>query len=309
MKRVLVTGATGFIGRHTVRTLLERGFEVHIAARAAAASTTRLAVHRHAVNLLDDVASRELISSVRPTHLLHLAWTTKPATYWTDIANLDWLSASICLVKNFMVHGGERVVGAGSVAEYDWRYGYCSESLTPLNSRSLYGTTKNGLRAVLDSLRLQEDLSSAWGRVFFTYGPGEADGRLVSSVTKRILEGEIAPCTLGAQIRDYLYVEDAARALVSLLDSNVCGPVNIASGFPLPVRELATQIGREVGRLDLVRLGMLKDRADDAPLLVADVHRLMNELGWRPEYSLKSGIASTVEWWREQLARSKTERA
>jgi nucleoside-diphosphate-sugar epimerase len=302
MKRVLVTGATGFIGRYTIPALLERGFEVHTAARATPAPSAALAVHAHMVNLLDEAASRQLITTIRPSHLLHLAWTTKPGTYWTDLANLDWLSASISLVKSFINEGGERIVGAGSVAEYDLRYGHCSESHTPLNPQSLYGSTKNALRAVLDSLRLQEGLSTAWGRLFFLYGPGEADGRLISSISRSLLRGEPAHCTLGRQVRDYLFVEDAAQALSSLLDSDVTGAINIASGLPVSVRELAIRLGDEIGLPDLLQFGAVDERPNEPPYLVADVDRLRHDLKWLPQYSLPSGITRTVDWWRNEIA-------
>jgi nucleoside-diphosphate-sugar epimerase len=301
MKRVVITGASGFIGRHAVPVLLEKGYEVHAVVRRGITPHCP-DVRLHYANLLDDSSAANLISEIRPSHLLHLAWTTKPGAYWTDLDNLAWLSASLKLIRYFLASGGYRVVSAGTAAEYDWRFGYCSERHTPLSPRHLYGVSKNAFRSMLEAIAIQEGISVGWGRIFFLYGPNEPSGRLISSVTSQLLKGEPASCTTGDQLRDFLYVEDAAHALVSFLDSEASGPVNIASGEPLSIREIVTRVADKVGSPNLVRFGAVPNRLDEPALLVADVTRLREDVGWRPRFTLDSGISKTVEWWRNEIA-------
>jgi nucleoside-diphosphate-sugar epimerase len=144
-------------------------------------------------------------------------------------------------------------------------------------------------------------LSVAWARLFLVYGPHEHPLRLVPSVTRALLAGQPAPCTLGEQRRDVLHVADAADALAALLESDVTGAVNVASGEAVPVCGVVERIAAVVGRPDLLRPGALLDRAGDPPLLVADVCRLRQELRWAPHYDLDRGLAQTVAWWKEQV--------
>jgi nucleoside-diphosphate-sugar epimerase len=243
------------------------------------------------------------VSSIRPTHLLHLAWHAVPGQYRTAAENLAWVGASLALLREFAEQGGRRVVMAGTCAEYDWAHGYCSERVTPQNPATLYGASKHALRLLLDAFGAQSALSSAWGRVFFLYGPHEHPERLVASVARAVLTGQPARCSHGAQIRDYLHVADVAGAFLALLESDVRGPVNIASGQPVAVRDLVLALARRAGREDLVRLGAIEARADEPPLLVGDPTRLRAEVSWRPRYALEAGLEDTLVWWRRELGR------
>jgi nucleoside-diphosphate-sugar epimerase len=187
------------------------------------------------------------------------------------------------------------VVIAGTCAEYRWSGEPCVEGRTETAPASLYGACKHALHVAADGYARQAGISLAWGRLFFLYGPGERPQRLVPSVAMPLLAGAPAACSHGRQVRDFLYVDDAAAAFVALLDSAVRGPVNIASGVPTPVAEVVETIGRLTGRGDLVRLGALPSAADDPPLIVADVRRLRDEVGWRPRLDLERGLELTVD--------------
>jgi nucleoside-diphosphate-sugar epimerase len=144
-------------------------------------------------------------------------------------------------------------------------------------------------------------LSSAWGRVFHNYGPHEYPVRLIPSVIRSLLKGEPARCTHGSQIRDFLYVQDVADAFVALLESNVAGPVNIASGEPVTIKFVIDEISRQIGRPDLIEFGAVNPPVHEPQVLFGDIQRLSNEVGWKPGYSLECGIQHTVNWWRRNL--------
>ncbi len=304
-KRVLVTGAAGFIGRHTLNPLVDRGFEVFALTR----DPFRMAEDKYNTthlqwvegDVLEKASTDVVLRQIQPTHLLHLAWYTVPGHYWSAPENFAWAQSSMDLFRSFYAAGGHRVVVAGTCAEYDWSLGLCSETTTPLAPHTIYGTCKHTLHSELASYALGNDLSHAWGRIFFLYGPHEHPARLVSSVTRALLHGELAQCTEGTQRRDFLHVQDVADAFAALLDCTVQGPVNIASGQPVPVSAIVSQLAAVIGRPDLLRLGAVPLAATEPPLLYADVQRLSDEVGWSPRMNLNEGLQETVAWWRRQM--------
>ena len=227
-QKILITGATGFIGRHCLPLFVEKGYEVH-AVSFSENDFSYSDVRWHQVDLLNSQETASLVSSVIATHLLHLAWYTEHKKYWTALENHDWVRASFDLVKAFRSYGGQRAVIAGTCAEYDWGQGRCSEDTTPLLPATLYGACRNELRQKIETFSKESGLSSAWVRIFFVYGPAEHPNRLVSSVIASLLEGKLIPCSEGNQKRDFLYVEDVASAFVALLESDFCGAINIGS--------------------------------------------------------------------------------
>ena len=299
MKRVLITGAAGFIGRHCLPRLVEDGYEVHAVSSADRARDPST-VHWHLADLLDRRQVAGVMAEVRPTHLLHLAWYTVPGRYWTALENFHWVGASLDLIETFVEHGGRRLVSAGTCAEYDWSYGYCVEGMTPLAPATPYGVCKDALRAMVESFASQTGLSSVWGRVFFLYGPHEHPGRLVPSVIRSLLHAEPARCTHGNQIRDFLYVQDVADAFVMLLGSDTTGAVNIASGQPIRLRDIIIEIADQLGELGLVRLGALPPAPGEPSVLLGDASRLRQEVGWSPSYCLADGLEQTIAWWKER---------
>lgn len=298
-KKVLLTGASGFIGRHTISSLIKRGYEVH-----AVFNTSDYQLHDekglfwHQCNLFDPEEQRQLLFEIKPTHLLHFAWYAVPGKYWTSLENIRCVQASLNLVIYFIENGGKRMVGAGTCAEYDWSYGYCKEGLTPARPSTLYGTCKHSLQEMIGCLSLQTGLSSAWGRIFFLYGPFEQQTRLVSYVISSLLKKETVRCSHGKQIRDYLYVKDVANAFVSLLETDISGPVNIASGAPIALRDVIYKIAEKLDSKHLIQLGAVTPPASEPHLLVADIDRLKNEVGWSPNYDLDEGLEETINWWR-----------
>jgi len=300
MKKVLVTGASGFVGRHTLKYLLPKFDEVHGVYNNRRVDDSR-DVQWHKANMFDAKDRRELINSVHPTHLLHLAWYAEPGKYAHSLLNIDWLKASLNLIKNFKNHGGQRVVCAGTCFEYDFSYGFCSEYDTPKKPGTIYGVCKNSLQEILRHYSQQTGLSTAWGRIFYLYGPHEYPSRLVSSVVTSLLKDEYAPCSEGYQKKDFLHVDDVASAFVGLLDSEVKGPVNIGSGMPVAVKDLVLEIGRTLGKDNLIQLGARPTPESEPPMVLADDRRLRREVQWTPKYNLQSGLADTISWWQNNM--------
>jgi nucleoside-diphosphate-sugar epimerase len=295
---VLLTGATGFIGSHCIEPLRRRGYEV-----IATCNTRRPAldgVSWIATDLLAPGAAAKVVEDAKPSHLLHLAWYVEPGKMIGAPENLDWSRASIELVRAFHSAGGERCVIGGSCYEYDWRYGYCNEQLTPRQPDTLYGRAKLGLSEMLLGYCSATSLSGAWGRMFFLYGPNENPRRLVPSVILSLLKGEPALSSHGQQLRDYMHVSDAAEGMTALLDSEARGAYNIASGKATSIASIVESLGDLTGRADLLRIGAIAARSNDSPLVVGDPAAAKRDFGWEASVALKPGLASTIEWWRAQ---------
>jgi nucleoside-diphosphate-sugar epimerase len=302
VRRVLVTGASGFVGSRALAPLRKRGFEVHAVARRppAAPGASAADVRWHAADLLDAPQRRAVAAAVGASHLLHLAWYAEPGAFWTAPENAAWVSATVALAEEFAAAGGRRAVVAGSCAEYDWSAPQPLREDAPLAPATLYGVAKDATRRVVAALGDRLGFETAWGRVFFVYGPGEDERRLVASVARALLAGERAATSAGAQVRDFVHVADVAAAFAALVDGGVTGAVNVASGKGVAVRALAELIARAAGRPDLLDVGALPARAGDPPALVAEVTRLRDEVGFVPSIGLEEGVRETVAWWRER---------
>ena len=307
-KRVLVTGAGGFIGRHSLEPLRAAGYNVHAVFSNKPNHAKEIAgVKAHRADLLDPAAIDSLIQAVRPTHLLHFAWIATPGHYWNGAENYRWLEASQHLLRSFKEGGGIRAVMAGSCAEYDWsRVDICHERTSPLADASgtavgVYAKCKIAMQRALEEFGRAHDLSSAWGRLFFQFGPGEHPQRLVASVIIDLLSGREALCSHGRQIRSFLHVADVGRAFAAVLDGGIEGPVNIGSGERISIAELLGRIARTIGRPDLLKLGARRALPSEPDILLPDIARLRGEVGWTPRLTLDQGLADAIDWWRERL--------
>lgn len=311
-----MTGAGGFVGRHTLRPLLDAGLEVHAVGLRLLAPELPSDVLWHRADLLNPGAIHALVREVRPSHLLHLAWYTRPGAFWSAAENLDWVAGSLTLLRAFGELGGQRAVLAGSCAEYAWRpRTHCVEERqisavgdlrearmpTPTRPATLYGAAKHALHILAEAWARQADLALAWGRIFHLYGPHEDPARLVGGVARALLRGEEARCTHGRQVRDFLYAPELGAAFAALLACDVTGPVNMASGEAVRVADVVAAIAAAVGSPELVRLGALAADPQEPERLTADVGRLRDEVGWAPSLDLRGGAEETVSWWREAL--------
>lgn len=286
MKRVLVTGASGFIGRETLGPLRAAGFEIHALDRGGGGAD---GVTYHRCDLLAEDPA-ELVAAIAASHLLHLAWYAEPGRFWNAPENLDWVAASLRLVRAFAGGGGRRAVIAGTCAEYDWSAPLLDEADTPLAPATLYGEAKASLFRILEKSAPALGLSFAWGRIFFPYGPFERSGRLFGDLFDGIARGEPVALSAGTQRRDFMHVEDVAAAFVALLGSSVEGPVNIASGEALAVRDLVTRAARIAGAEHLALFGARPMQPGEPPVMEAATRRLALEVGFTPRHTPDSGL-------------------
>lgn len=296
--RILLTGASGFVGRQALAVLAASPHEVHAISRRPPPDGGGIVWSE--ANLLDKDAPMEIVRDVQPDCILHLAWCVEHGKFWTDPANVDWAAATLRLAQAAASSGVGRFIGAGTCYEYDWPSdGPCNEWDTPIRAHTLYDETKDTCRRAIEALAADTGMSFAWARLFFLYGPHENAGRLVSSVARALLRGEEACCSSGLAIRDFMDVRDAGAALAALASSDVEGSVNIASGVSVSVADLVRRLAQLAGRSDLLRLGAIPDREGEPPRIVADIKRLNAEVGFAPAHDLDAGLRHALSFWAE----------
>lgn len=291
--RILLTGASGFVGTQ-IREHLHSGAQLHCTTSTARAGDDD--AQWHFVDLRDRAASAALIRDVRPDMLIHCAWNTAHGEFWDAHDNEDWLEAGKALFSAFADSGGCRIVGFGTCAEYSRDQPGPhreDEAIEPYAPATRYGRAKLALLRHLEGL----GISHGWARIFLAYGEGEDSRRLIPSVLRALLSNQPAKCSSGKQLRDLLDVRDIGAAIAKLAFSDVEGVINLGSGAPVSIGEVAKMLGEIVGRPDLVQLGALPDRPGEAPILIPDTRRQTDELGFIPGIDLRTGLDDAARYW------------
>lgn len=292
--RVLLTGAGGFIGSHVARELVTGGHDVTAIVRPGR-PTDRIADVADELSVLEaDLASADLAQIVRsaaPDACIHLAWHVDPGRYLTRVAeNLDSLASSIRLLAALDDAGVSRLVLGGTCLE-------SGPEDSERRSDTIYATSKTALHEVGMHL---EHVRCACAHIYYLFGPGENENRVVPAVIRACLEGRPIAVSAGEQTRDFLHVEDVASGLVSVLLSDEVGRVDICSGRRTRLREVFDAIGEATGRKDLIEIGKREEQPNETADISGDPRRLL-AMGWTPRWSLASGILDAVEWWRPRV--------
>lgn len=256
--KVLVTGATGFIGRQLVPVLVARGHQVTACARDIGkadaldwpAAVQRVAADVHGAE--PDLGER----FGRPDALVHLAWPGLP-NYKSMFHLEDNLPADFRFLKAMIAAGTRQVLVTGTCFEYGLVSGALAEHL-PTAPVSAYALAKDTLRKMLQSLQASESFTLQWARLFYMHGPGQNPNSLLSQLDRAIDSGAAHfDMSGGEQLRDYLPVQAVASRLASLLEHRECaGVVNICNGEPISVRRLVEQHISARGSAIQPRLGV-----------------------------------------------------
>lgn len=267
---ILLTGASGFVGRQVLRCLATRGQQVRLVLREGSVPVIPEGLQPDIVRWPDlfeaqQDAWRSALAGVDT--VVHAAWYAEPGKYLQSESNLACLSGTIELARACVAAGVRRFVGVGTCAEYDLAQGVLRVD-TPLRPQTLYAACKASAFHVLGQFLPAAGIEFAWCRLFYLFGEGEDSRRLVPYLRRQLREGQPAELTSGNQIRDFLDVRDAGDLIVRAALGSLQGPVNICSGQPVTVRQLAERIADEHGRRDLLRFGARADNLYDPPCVV-----------------------------------------
>lgn len=278
---LLVTGASGFIGRAVLALLKQRGHEV------------TAVQHRWR-----DEAALDGVLPADVDACLHLGWYADARDYLTNESESAHSAAStLMLAEALLKRGCTRIVVAGTSAEYApaVRAHVEDDVLAP---QSVYGKAKvETYRRLCNSL--EDRVSLGWARIFNVTGPGEQPTRLLPHVARSVLAQRRVSLSAGEQVRDFLHVDDVAAGLVSMLDAGVNGPINVSRGTGVSVRHVVTALAGRLGGENLLDFGAIPRSPADPDHVVGDSSQLRS-LGWKPAYSLQVTLDATAEYWRVQ---------
>ena len=258
---ILLTGATGFVGRQVLDELCGRGARIRPVVRDGKQGQIPASPAIESIVTTADLWAETIgwwAEACRGVDtVIHVAWYAEPGQYLQSIKNLECLSGTLQLAQGAARAKVRRFVGVGHL-----------EVKTPLKPTTLYAAAKAAAFMTLAQYLPQQGIEFAWCRLFYLYGEGEDARRLVPYLRAKLAAGEPAELTSGNQLRDYLDVREAARQLADAALGRVQGPVNICSGEGVTIRALAERIADEYGRRDLLRFGARPDNLVDPPVVV-----------------------------------------
>jgi nucleoside-diphosphate-sugar epimerase len=304
--RVAITGASGFLGSYVLRHLVACGAETLVLLRDPDAAwrardvLARVRVCR--ADLSDDATYAEQLRAFTPTHLVHLAWEGVAGRNRNDTAQWRNVEHTMRLLEHSLAAGARHFVGLGSQAEY----GPCAERIDETEATrptTMYGAAKLATCILAERLCATAGARFAWLRLFSSYGPMDNPDWMIPYLTRALLRREKPAVTRAEQRWDYVYIDDAARAVEAVArHPSAHGIFNLGSGTAPVLRDVIELIRGEVDPSAPIGYGEVPYRPDQVMHLEADIARLTGATGWKPAMPLAEGIRRTVDWYRTNEA-------
>jgi nucleoside-diphosphate-sugar epimerase len=283
-KTILITGATGLIGKETILPLINAGFTIFTL--SSKEQPPNKDITWIPADLFDEELLKTYIKQIKPEYLLHFAWNTKEG-YLTSELNEKYLDSSLKLLKIFSENGGRRAVFAGTAFEYDFKDTILKED-DAVSPATPYAKCKNMLHTKAELFVRENRISFGWGRIFYVLGHRENKNRLLPYIVDSLRAGNKAIIKGGPLIRDYMYSKDIAAAFVKFLESDISGCVNICTGMGISIRDLALKIAGKLGKQNL--LDFQDDIGNQPKMIVGDNTRLTGEAGYIPQWNLDDAL-------------------
>lgn len=305
-RRILVTGATGFIGASVAMKLRVRGHSLALLLRSAGAADRAAALYPDCELITGDLAQPEsyavALQAFRPEMLVHTAWDGVAGADRNDVRQIDNISAASALLEQAIAAGTRHFVGLGSQAEYGPHNARLDET-APTLPTTLYGHAKLATCLVTGAMCRMAGVRHIWLRVFSTYGPRDNPQWMIPSLILALRAGQTPALTGGEQKWDYLYIDDAAEAVVAVVENtSACGIFNLGSGQAPPLRDIITILRDAVAPGAALGFGQIPYRPDQVMHLEADIGRLSHSTGWSPRVDLAAGLEKTARWFSERKA-------
>ena len=301
-KRVLVTGASGFIGQHLCKALFEK--EAIVVGFTRSTLDNKYLSEQYDVDILDEITIRQIIHAVQPEFVVHLAASKDRGVdtaayregYKTNLmGSLNLINAcqDLPVLARFVFLGSTDEYGQLQVPFKE------SDKEAPI---AAYGASKLAVTELLKALSRSNKFPSVTLRPTIAYGPGQDDSMFLPALIRALVEGRNFDMSLGEQTRDFVYVDDLVQAIIqALLAPSLCGDViNISSATPIRIDALAKMTANILGKgaEELLKFGAKDYRTSDVMQYWAANTLAKRLLGWSPTVSLEEGVQRTVDYFK-----------
>jgi dolichol-phosphate mannosyltransferase len=306
MKRVIITGAAGFVGSNLARRLLRDGHEVHLLVRPRHSSWRIDDIRRHVqlyeVALEDPDGLTRTVDDIRPDWVFHLAAYGAYSSQ-ADVRQMIQtnIAGTINLVEASLKTGFEAFVNTGSSSEYGFKDHAPSEDES-VEPNSHYAVTKASATLLCRYTAQSRSVHLPTLRLYSVYGPYEEPTRLVPRLITHGLKGELPPLVNPRVARDYVYVDDVTEAYLLAATNRVGqqpGAVyNVGTGIQTSLEEAVETARRLLSIKSEPRWATMPEREWDTETWVADNRKIKDALGWQPRHTFEQGLRLTIEWLR-----------
>jgi nucleoside-diphosphate-sugar epimerase len=308
--RVLVTGASGFIGSHLTRRLLAEGAEVHALTPAVSSVyPERLLGMRndivlHEANITDRSAMDAVAKTVRPSIIFHLAAYTHVGKSWqrVDECVQTNVQGTVNLLQALEPIGYDRFINTGTSEIYgDIDVPFREDAKVSPNSP--YSVSKYAAERFCRMFRQGHGWPIVLVRPFNAYGPAQSPDRIIPETIVRGLRKQELKTTSGRQTREFNYVEDLADGFVlAATVPGIEGEIfNLGGGEEIAIRDVVKTVLDVMGNPIAPAIGALPDRPTEIWRMFCDSTKARERLGWSPKHSLRDGLERTIEWYRTEL--------
>jgi len=301
--RCLVTGASGHLGSYLTERLVKAGAETFVLVRPES-DLWRLSGVLDRVEVLradlSDLASVvPAINQFKPEAVFHLAWEGVTSAFKNAPEQIMRnVTGSLELFQIVRAAGCQLWVGVGSQAEYGAHNALLTEE-TPLRPVTAYGTAKLCTGLLTKTLCEVSGVRYLWLRLLATYGPKDDERHLLPATIRTLLARERPSLTLGEQLWDYLYVEDAAEAIYrAAVSEKASGVFNLGSGETVSLRRVLERIRDLIDPALPLGFGEIPYPKDQLMRLETSIERLHEATTWEPTVSLDEGLRRTVDWYK-----------
>jgi UDP-glucose 4-epimerase len=300
MKRVFVTGASGFIGAAVVRHLLKCGAAVGVLRRSGSSSRRLhdLQAELHSIECSDNRVEsfRKSFQLFAPDTVFHLGWSGVGSAFRNDARQqFENVRFAVELAELSVEAGVKHWIGAGSQAEYGPKDHQIRETDLP-QPTTLYGAAKLSAGVMTERIAVAGGMCHAWLRIFSTYGPDDNPDWMIPTLIRSLMQGQRPALTAGEQLWDYLHVEDAARAFVAVAEAGAIGLFNLGSGEAVSLRTVIEAIRDLIDPALPLGFGEIPYRPDQVMRLQADIRKLMGSTAWQRSKALSFGLQEIVAW-------------